>query len=307
VAAPTLRPPRPAADPLPRAEAAAAVLPPLLLRAERVAATVAQGLHGRRRVGPGDSFWQFRRYQAGDPTQSIDWRQTAKGAHPYVREREWAAAQTMALWCAGDAGMDWRSAPALPSKLERAQVLTLALAILLLDGGERVGLLDPVRPPALGRSGLPAMAQALARRDPAVTAALPPGTAAPARSTVVLIGDFLDPAATWAPVLRGMAERRLRGHLLQVLDPAEESLPYRGRIRFVGAGNRDHWMVRRAEDVRDAYVARLAAHRAALRGLARSLGWTFALHHTDSPPQAALLSLHGVLAGSRPGGAAGWP
>ncbi len=45
-----------------RAEALAATLPPLLVAAERVAATVAQGVHGRRRAGMGESFWQFRRY-----------------------------------------------------------------------------------------------------------------------------------------------------------------------------------------------------------------------------------------------------
>ena len=48
-----------------RAEALGARLPPLLVAAERVAATVAQGVHGRRRVGQGDSFWQFRRFVAG--------------------------------------------------------------------------------------------------------------------------------------------------------------------------------------------------------------------------------------------------
>lgn len=280
---------------LPRAEEAASALPPLLLRAERVAATVAQGTHGRRRAGPGDAFWQFRRYQSSDPAQMIDWRQTAKGAHPYVREQEWAAAQTVTLWCAGHAGMDWRSAAHLPAKLERARVLTLALAILLLDGGERVGLLAPPLRPALGRGGLPAMAQALERLHDAPP--LPPPHPLPRHSTLVLIGDFLEPADTWAAPLRALAEQGVRGHLLQVLDPAEESLPYSGRVRFQDTASADHWLVRRAEDVRDAYVARLAAHRDALRSLAAALGWSFALHHTDSSPQTPLLALHAALSG----------
>src|SRR3546814_10094315 len=46
--------------------------PPLLVAAERVAATVEQGVHGRRRVGPGDAFWQFRRYSPGDAISRID-------------------------------------------------------------------------------------------------------------------------------------------------------------------------------------------------------------------------------------------
>src|SRR5258708_19687036 len=61
-----------------RAEERAGALPPLLVAARRVAATVAQGVHGRRRVGQGDSFWQFRPYAAGDPVNRIDWRQSAR-------------------------------------------------------------------------------------------------------------------------------------------------------------------------------------------------------------------------------------
>ena len=77
-----------------RAEAVGARLPPLLVAAERVASTVAQGVHGRRRVGQGDSFWQFRRFVAGDPTARIDWRQSAKSGRPvldgwFIRETEW--------------------------------------------------------------------------------------------------------------------------------------------------------------------------------------------------------------------------
>ena len=51
-----------------RAEHLASRFPPLLVAAERVATTVAQGVHGRRRVGQGEAFWQFRRYEPGDQT-----------------------------------------------------------------------------------------------------------------------------------------------------------------------------------------------------------------------------------------------
>src|SRR5690348_11078441 len=81
-----------------RAEQLAAALPPLLVAAERVAATVAQGVHGRRRVGQGETFWQFRRYESGDPLPRIDWRESAKSQHVYVRETEWEAAQSVWLW-----------------------------------------------------------------------------------------------------------------------------------------------------------------------------------------------------------------
>jgi len=81
-----------------RAEAVASRLPALQVAAERVAMTVLQGVHGRRRVGQGEAFWQFRRYAPGDALVRIDWRQSAKRSHVFVRETEWEAAQSAWLW-----------------------------------------------------------------------------------------------------------------------------------------------------------------------------------------------------------------
>ncbi|MBU6472987.1 MAG: DUF58 domain-containing protein, partial [Alphaproteobacteria bacterium] len=75
-----------------QAEALAAGLPPLQVAAERLASSVSLGVHGRRTAGMGETFWQFRRYQAEDPSTAIDWRQSAKSQHLFVREREWEAA-----------------------------------------------------------------------------------------------------------------------------------------------------------------------------------------------------------------------
>lgn len=293
-------PERPAGlPPVIGAEQAAAAFPPLLVAAERVAATVAQGIHGRRRTGPGDSFWQFRRYQPGDPAQAIDWRQTAKADRPFVREHEWDSAQTVRLWCAGGPGMEWRSTATLPTKRERAVLLGLALASLLLRGGERVGLLLDGDRPTSGRLALHRLAETLHRSaSGAGPWAIPDGDL-PRHTAVVLVGDFLEPVEDIAARLRGLAGRGARGHVLQVLDPAEESLPYSGRVRFADPGQSPAaWLVNRAEDVRAAYTARLLAHREALRAVTRALGWSFALHHTDTPPHAALLALHQTLSGA---------
>src|SRR6185369_11263876 len=124
-----------------RAEELAARLPPLLVAAERVAATVAQGVHGRRRVGTGETFWQFRQYQPGDAVQRIDWRESAKSQRVYVRETEWEAAQSVWLWRDASPSMDYASRPDLPTKAARADLLVVALAALLVRGGERVTML----------------------------------------------------------------------------------------------------------------------------------------------------------------------
>lgn len=276
---------------IPWAEQLGAALPPLLVEAERVANTVMPGLHGRRRAGPGEAFWQFRPYVAGDQANRIDWRQSGKSDRLFIRETEWEAAQTIALWAATGPGMDWRSGKEVPSKALRAQLLLLALASLLLRGGERVRLFGLPRPFA-GRHALPSLAGSLGQM---ARAPEDPRIARNARA--VLFGDFWEDLPATRALIGGLAAQGVRGHMLQVLDPAEETLPYAGRIRFEGVGGDiAAALVPRVEAVREVYAERLARHRSALAALAQSAGWTFATHRTDQPPETALMALHQVLA-----------
>ncbi len=275
-----------------RAEQAAAALPPLLVAANRVAATVAQGVHGRRRVGQGETFWQFRQYQPGDAAQRIDWRESAKSQRLYVRETEWEAAQSVWLWRDGSPSMDYASTRGLPTKRERADLLTLALAALLLRGGERVTLLGSGVMPSHGRAVLNRMAIQLGDAG----SGLPKVEPLPRYGQLVLIGDLLATIGEIEAVIAAYAAMGLKGYLLQVLDPAEETLPFEGRIRFEGLEHEDPLLVSRVETLRADYADRLAQHRAGLGAIARAAGWHFATHRTDRPPHTALLALYTALA-----------
>jgi uncharacterized protein (DUF58 family) len=277
-----------------RAEALGDRLPPLLVAAERVAATVAQGVHGRRRVGQGDSFWQFRPFLPGDAASRIDWRQSARSDRAYVRETEWEAAQTVVLWRDGAASMRWQSRSDIPTKIERASLLTLALAALLLRGGERVRLLEAGARTAAGRSGLERLAGELERLGEGN--GLPPDIALPRHGRVVLIGDLLAPLADIQDVVGRLAAVPVTGHLLQVLDPAEALLPYTGRVRFESMRRDLQTLVPRVEGIRDAYVRRLAEQQAGLAAISAAAGFGFSVHRTDAPPEVALLALYTALA-----------
>lgn len=271
-------------------------LPPLLVAAERVAQTVAQGVHGRRRVGQGESFWQFRRYQPGDTTSAIDWRQSGKSQAIFIREREWEAAQSVWLWRDGSASMDYASGAELCTKRERAELLLLAAGALLVRGGERVTLLGSGQLPSTGRAGFNRLAAALLSAE-ADTASLPTPMPLPRAAHMVLIGDFLSDLDDIQRVITGFAGHGIRGQIVQILDPAEESLPFAGRVRFAGFEREGETLLGRVEAVRDGYRQRLNRHREAIRALARQAGWGFILHHTDQPPQTALLPLYTAMAG----------
>ena len=282
-----------------RAEAVGARLPPLLVAAERVASTVAQGVHGRRRVGQGDSFWQFRRFVAGDPVARIDWRQSAKSGRPvpdgwFIRETEWEAAQTVCLWRDASASMHWHSRAVSVQKLERANLLLLALASLLLRGGERVTMIAPDSRPVSGRPGLDRLAEALI--GGADEAGLPPRVPLPRHARVVLFGDFLSPLGEIQAAVGRLAAIPVSGYLLQVLDPAEADLPYSGRIRFRGLEREGDTLIPRVEGVRDEYGRRMKAQQEGLAAICAAAGFGFAIHRTDHSPEAALLGLYTALA-----------
>jgi uncharacterized protein (DUF58 family) len=282
-----------------RAEALGARLPPLLVAAERVAATVAQGVHGRRRVGQGDSFWQFRRFVPGDSVARIDWRQSAKSGRPipegwFIRETEWEAAQTVCLWRDASASMRWRSRSASVEKRERAGLLLLALASLLLRGGERVAIMAPGQRPLAGRAGLDRLAETL-EAEPDEDVGLPPDVLLPRHARVVLLGDFLSPLSEIQAAIGRLAAVPVSGHVLQILDPAEADLPYAGRIRFRGLEREGDTLIPRVEGVRDEYGRRLKAQQEGLAAMCGAAGFGFAIHRTDHSPEAALLGLYMAL------------
>lgn len=277
-----------------RAEQLAATLPPLLVAAERVAATVAQGVHGRRRVGQGETFWQYRHYDLGDQPQSIDWRQSAKSDMVFVREMEWEAAQSVWLWRDTSASMGWTSDRNHQSKRERADLLALALSVLLMRGGEHVALLGSGLRPSASRANLTKIATLVQSGQP-VADNLPPSLPLPRSAQLIFISDFLSPLEDINKALRYYGESGQRGVLLQVLDPAEESLPYDGRVRFDGLEQEPSWLVSRVEAVRGDYARRLQAQRDGLSDICRALGWSCDFHRSDQPPQAALLRLYTTL------------
>jgi uncharacterized protein (DUF58 family) len=278
----------------PRAEAEAARLPPLLARAERLARTVLLGEHGRRRAGAGDDFWQYRPVQAGDSRTMIDWRRSARSDAQFVRQREWQVAQSVMLWVDPAASMRFASDTDLPEKADRARLLALAIALLLDRGGERVGLTGGALPPRRGAAQIARLAEALTQDSDAEYAG-PDMSGLVPHGRALLISDFLGDPAPVRAALTAAADRGVRGVLCQVLDPAEEAFPYRGRTIFESMGGGLRHETLKAADLRPRYLERLAARKDDLARLAAATGWTHGCHHTDTSAQSALLWLYRAM------------
>lgn len=277
-----------------RAEAEAARLPPLLARAEHLAGTVLLGEHGRRRSGLGDDFWQYRPVQPGDSRRTVDWRRSARSDAQFVRQREWQIAQSVMLWVDNAASMRFASEDALPQKSERARVLALATAILLIRAGERVGLTGQSLPPSRGEPQIRRLTEALGR-DGAEDYAAPDTSGLMAHGRALFISDFMTDMDPIRAALTEAADRGIQGIVLQVLDPAEEAFPYRGRTIFESVGGTLAHETLKANELRDRYLDRLATRKEELAALSLATGWQYQCHHTDQSAQSALLWLYGAF------------
>ena len=185
--------------------------------------------------------------------------------------------------------MRWCSAG--PEKYECAVLLALTAAILLLRSGERVGLLNnDLHSPASGLAAVSRLAQALLTNSGGdMTGSLP------SHARLLLISDFLLPLDVLHTKLRLLKAQGVQGHLLQIVDPAEETLPYEGRVRFTGLEGEGEVVLPHVESVRESYIKKRSDHQAGISAIATSLGWSFIIHRTNESPIPVMTALAAVL------------
>ncbi len=277
----------------------AASMPRLILEARRVAATVIHGLHGRRRAGAGENFWQYRRFVSGESAALVDWRRSARDDHLYVREKEWEAAHTVWIWPDRSLSMLFASPQIGETKLERALIIGFALAHVMIEGGERVGVPGLMRATA-ANTVIEKMARAILH-DSTERASLPPSFSPSPLAEIVMLSDLWSPIEEVHRTIAQLSATGAHGHVVQILDPAEETFPYAGRIEFIDPEGAGTITAGRAETWRADYETRVKQHRAAIRAETDRLGWSFTVHHTDRPASALLLNLHAHMGGG-PGG-----
>lgn len=267
-------------------------MPPLLADAENLAATVVLGEHGRRRSGIGDEFWQYRPISDGDESRMIDWRRSAKSDMQFIKQKEWQAAQSVLVWVDDSQSMGFSGDKNRAPKSDRARLLALAMSVLLVRAGERVGLSTIGQPPRSGPVQLVRIAEALTSDRQTEDYGVPETKGLPFQSRAVFISDFMGDMAPVRAALAKAADRGVRGAMLQVLDPIEEAFPFDGRTIFESMGGTVRHETLKAGELKDRYLERLAERRDELRQLSREAAWQFGVHHTSDPAQSALLWLY---------------
>ncbi len=280
-------------DVLGKARTRAASIPDLLVDAQRIAATVSMGWHGRRMRGAGENFWQFRLHTNGESAEDIDWRRSARDDNSYVREKEWDAAHTVWLWADASPSMQFQSAYGQTSKADRALLIVLALAELLSRSGERIAW-PGISNPSASRDGATRLAVRLAAAQQ--PDAMPGFDTAKRFSDIVIASDFSEPEEETLQKLDPLFKRGVRGHLVEVIDPVEEDFPYAGHTVFTHPLTDERITSNRAESVATDYRRAFLGRRDALMNAAKQFGWTYTISRTDKPATLALVKIHSAFA-----------
>lgn len=270
-------------------------MPALIASARQLAATLAIGVHGRRRVGMGEEFWQYRQADVGDNPRDIDWRRSAQGDQYFIRQTEWQTAQAVYLWADDSASMQFRAGNPAQSKSDRAKLLALATAILLAKSGERFTHLDDPRRPQSGEAQINHLSQHIMHQPSQTDFGLPIAGSLAAGSRAVLLSDFLGDWDEIVKAISRIADQDVQGSMVQILDPDELAFPFKGRTIFQSMGKTLSFEARRANSLRNDYLERLAERQNELQSLARATGWRFTQHQTNASAQSALMWIYTTL------------
>ncbi len=277
------------------AEQLAGHLPALLLKAEQIAATINVGQHGRRRVGTGEDFWQFKSYSTGDERSQIDWRQSAKRGEMFIRQKELESSENAWFWVSESPTMQFKTEASNFSKLEYAKLITLALCVLLNKADENVGILGKMEKAAHGSAHLETLTDALLADDITDTQEALKASSASAKSKIILFSDFLQPIDELQMQISQMAANKSKGAFIHIADPAEVTLPYTGRVSFLNMQGEPAVDFKRVENIKEDYLEAFKAHQNALIALAKKFDWRYKFLTTEQSPASALGNVFHIL------------
>ena len=274
-----------------KAEELSNKIPSLYVKADRIANTIWEGMHNRNKDGLGDNFWQFRKYEYGDPAHLIDWKKTAKSNETFIQEKELQTLQNFVIWRDTSKSMNFRSSESIDTKLYRANLFTLALTIILSKSGENI-VLNGLKSKLLkGGNAVNFVSKQINEKVTDSYKSSPNVNEIKNNSDVILIGDFLNNIIETEKTIKELSNRGINGIIIQILDPAERFFPYKGRINFNGLEGEQNILIGKAESVRNDYKKAIKIHIEKLEKLITSYSWKYIL---DNSEQDASISLQNI-------------
>ena len=281
-----------------KAEELSNQIPSLYIKADRIANTIWEGMHNRNKDGVGDNFWQFRKYEYGDPAHLIDWKKTAKSNETFIQEKELQTLQNFVIWRDTSKSMNFRSTEKIDTKLYRANLFTLALTIILSKSGENI-ILNGLKSKILkGSNAVNFISNQINEKIIDSYKSSPNTNEIKNNSDVILIGDFLNNINETVKTVKELSNRGINGIIIQILDPAERFFSYKGRINFNGLEGEQNILIGKAESVRNDYKKAIKIHIDKLEELTTSYSWKYFLDTSDQEASISLQQICNILTNS---------
>ena len=278
-----------------KAEELSNKIPSLYVKADRIANTIWEGMHNRNKDGLGDNFWQFRKYEYGDPAHLIDWKKTAKSNETFIQEKELQTLQNFVIWRDTSRSMNFRSSESIDTKLYRANLFTLTLTIILSKSGENI-VLNGLKSELLkGGNAVNFVSNQINEKVTDSYKSSPNVNEIKNNSDVILIGDFLNNIIETEKTIKELSNRGINGIIIQILDPAERFFPYKGRINFNGLEGEQNILIGKAESVRNDYKKAIKIHIEKLEKLITSYSWKYILDNSDQDASISLQNICNTL------------
>ena len=209
-----------------QAEKLASITPNLSIRANKLANTVWEGIHNRNKTGIGENFWQFKKYEYGDPIHLIDWKKSAKSENIFIQEQELSTIQNINIWRDTSNSMKYSSNKNIDTKIHIADLITLTLSIILIKNGERVRL-NPLNSINFnGEEAIKIITSEIKSKIPNKFQSNPNIEEIKNGSTCILISDFLYDTEITDQTIKNLSSRNISGLLIHIIDPAEKYFPW---------------------------------------------------------------------------------
>lgn len=236
----------------------------LQLRARTIVEGYVAGLHRSPYQGFSIEFAEHREYSPGDDLRYLDWKVFGRTDKFYLKEFEEETNLVCYLLLDTSESMHYRSAAAAMSKFEYAQCEAAALAHLVLQQQDSVGLVTfdreiraIVRP-----SGNPSHFKQLLHVMEGASGGEKTATGPifhdlaerfKKRGIVVILSDLFDDVDTMLAGLKHFRHRRHEVVLFHVLDPAELEFPFQQATLFQGLEQMGNVLVE-PKSLRKAYL-----------------------------------------------------
>lgn len=288
----------------------------LPIKARVIVEGALSGMHRANVHGSSVEFAEHKEYSPGDELRHVDWKAYAKLDRYYVKQFEQESQLT--VWLVLDASASMKFQGGGLAKLEYGGLALAALAYLVIQQQDKVGLLaagdraiEVMVPP---RARTTHLHDLLSVMDGIMTKG-GTGDESPAaaldriaelsrrrRALIVLASDLFDPDDE---TVRALANLRAQHHdvsVLHVLDPHERTFPYEGLTEFHALESQTKLLANPLAIKKD-YLERMEAFCAKVHGTLANAGVDYHEVLTDTPLEDTLLGLLVARARLQPGAA----